>query len=1419
MNFFGIIKGLLIRKEGDTTATTTVSINSNITTPTALTLPEGDDQLVGRISTDDLSNKTLQSDTVKFQDLSTPANELIIDLTNTGGYTTTIGAFPQAGNIVLSLPATSTQLIGTDTTDDVSNKTFVTTATPFQANIPSTSTTDGTIVVTGGVGISGAVNIGGNTVITGNLTVTGSTTTINTTDLVVLDKNIVINDQGTVASSEGAGITVDRTDGEAIGGSIIYARGADDNNTRFKVGPLGAEAYIVDISTTQTITNKEMVVASNTITTAASGNLVATELNAALAELQTDVDTRADRYLSNLISPTTVSESLIPVSTQELGTIAKPWKSSLSESHIISNGSLSLGGLVNTQSAEFFNPVGNRVAGVALISTNAGNNGNILIGSSDRTDTSNSAAIYIQSGDQGGAAGDSGLIRVETGDSDQGDSGSMFVGTGQSIDTLGRSGTLTIASGNTSNAAGANNNTGAVSIASGTVQTSTNGVSGNANFGSGSVSQGSGNSGTVGISSGGAISGNSGDINLTIGASSSGTRGSINLDALAVNVTDFASFESTSLPSQYWGTLPALVLDGKSADAISNGAVGIIFDMDEATGNEIFISGNDLDSGGNNTSGMTIKTGSHGGTGTTGSIYMLTGNQNNATGDSGGIDIVSGESVVNSGAVRINSGGGTTSSGVVELKSGGSGSASGDIDLISGGGGAGTSGNIKLTVGSATTQGDIQFLKTGIANTIGDIWTATSVDGKGYWATPTVGADINLSNITATAIPVNLIPDTAATIQLGSPSLPFNKFNGTGVALYSAANTLKGHISTTGSQTPLGVSTDVALFSTAGNVLGIFSANDSTADVNPTGSLHIETGNKTAGTGDSGLISIVSGDSQGGDTGSVTVASGKNDFGANSGDLNLESGIASSGDSGSINITVGTATGTRGTINFVDGSEGTSGHVWTSSGTAGEGNWAAPVGGATTALDNLASVDLNANLETTKASDLILRHNTETQQVKVLSADSALGGGTITGYVTVSSGNVITTGAGESGVVNVNTGYNTSAGGGGTGNLELFSGQASGSGVSGSVNLYTGPSNGGVSGNVAISTGNSAATGSGDITLQTGTAGGTRGDIILNGNNIQLSPASGASAIGEIWTATDTSGSGEWAAAPASGATTALDNLASTAINVDLLPGTTGSINLGSSSKTFNQISNRLISMYNSSDVWKGYLEGNSASLPSGDTANLVLATAAEGDGVGVFSATAFSASTSSGIANLESGNVTDAGGFTSGIVKIKSGNLTHASNNFNSGAVIISTGTVAGSGSRGTINLVDGSEGTSGHIWTSSGTSGEGNWAAAPAGGYAVVAKTTTYNPAVHNDHIFADSTGGAFTITLPATPSLGDKVRITDHIDATTGGGFATNNVTVARNSSTIDSVASDFTLDVDGGDVEFIYNGSTWRVLNLG
>lgn len=54
----------------------------------------------------------------------------------------------------------------------------------------------------------------------------------------------------------------------------------------------GTTGDIVGTSDSQTLTNKTIVAASNTITTAATGNLTSIDLNSALAELQTDIDTR-----------------------------------------------------------------------------------------------------------------------------------------------------------------------------------------------------------------------------------------------------------------------------------------------------------------------------------------------------------------------------------------------------------------------------------------------------------------------------------------------------------------------------------------------------------------------------------------------------------------------------------------------------------------------------------------------------------------------------------------------------------------------------------------------------------------------------------------------------------------------------------------------------------------------------------------------------------------------------------------------------------------------------------------------------------------------------------------------------------------------------------------------------------------------
>jgi hypothetical protein len=114
---------------------------------------------------------------------------------------------------------------------------------------------------------------------------------------------------------------------------------------------------------------------------------------------------------------------------------------------------------------------------------------------------------------------------------------------------------------------------------------------------------------------------------------------------------------------------------------------------------------------------------------------------------------------------------------------------------------------------------------------------------------------------------------------------------------------------------------------------------------------------------------------------------------------------------------------------------------------------------------------------------------------------------------------------------------------------------------------------------------------------------------------------------------------------------------------------------------------------------------------------------------------------------------------------------------------------------------------GYSGYFLTTDGSAA--SWAEVPAGGITYVAKTANYTTQA-NEGVLADTSGGAFTITLPASPSTGDQVIVAD-----SGGDFGTNNLTVGRNGSTIAGLAEDFTLDINSVSVQLVYDGTTWEV----
>lgn len=89
-------------------------------------------------------------------------------------------------------------------------------------------------------------------------------------------------------------------------------------------------------------------------------------------------------------------------------------------------------------------------------------------------------------------------------------------------------------------------------------------------------------------------------------------------------------------------------------------------------------------------------------------------------------------------------------------------------------------------------------------------------------------------------------------------------------------------------------------------------------------------------------------------------------------------------------------------------------------------------------------------------------------------------------------------------------------------------------------------------------------------------------------------------------------------------------------------------------------------------------------------------------------------------------------------------------------------------------------------------------------------VTKTTTYT-AVAGQYVLADATSAAFTVTLPATPSLGIPVAVkkTDS---------STNAVTVvASGVATIDGRAN-VTLPIQYGSVECLFDGTNWQTNSI-
>jgi len=99
-----------------------------------------------------------------------------------------------------------------------------------------------------------------------------------------------------------------------------------------------------------------------------------------------------------------------------------------------------------------------------------------------------------------------------------------------------------------------------------------------------------------------------------------------------------------------------------------------------------------------------------------------------------------------------------------------------------------------------------------------------------------------------------------------------------------------------------------------------------------------------------------------------------------------------------------------------------------------------------------------------------------------------------------------------------------------------------------------------------------------------------------------------------------------------------------------------------------------------------------------------------------------------------------------------------------------------------------------------------------AAAGGITWSTRTANFTAAAGNGY-FVDTSGGAITSLLPASPMIGDQVRLLDAAST-----FGTNNLVVGRNGQLIMGLNEDMTVSTTYASVQLIFAGATygWRLI---